>query len=322
MHRWLRTKVCLDAVRARYLFGTTLDEIIARYRPNEGTAWYLTDHLGSVRDIVDGAGQRIDHIDYDSFGVILAETNPAAGDRFKFTGREWNAELGLYYYRARMYTPATGRFMIEDRLGLVAQDTNLYRYVFNRPTTLTDPHGMSSTTGGAVIWGRLKPHVIAGAVSGGIAGFICGFVGGWYSVQDNHLPPAIRESRMYGAAGALMGAALGPISATFLAPIFITAGVALTAAELQQKAKAQTLIFKREILCIILPALVSGIAPKITSRIPKLIPQRFRPRFRIPGLKLARPGGVLRGRNPRGHRRQNGRRTRGSDRADRGSGRG
>ena len=62
-------------VVARYLFGERLDEILARYRPAEGTAWYLTDRLGTVRDIVNAAGALIDHIDYDSFGNVILETN-------------------------------------------------------------------------------------------------------------------------------------------------------------------------------------------------------------------------------------------------------
>ena len=40
-------------VLARYLFGERIDEIIARWTPAGGTAWYLTDHLGIIRDIVD-----------------------------------------------------------------------------------------------------------------------------------------------------------------------------------------------------------------------------------------------------------------------------
>ncbi len=50
-------------VLARYLFGQAMDEIIARYRPGEGTAWYLTDHLGTVRDIVNALGQLINHVE-------------------------------------------------------------------------------------------------------------------------------------------------------------------------------------------------------------------------------------------------------------------
>jgi len=108
----------------------------------EGVRWYLSDHLGTVRDLADSAGEVIDHIAYDSFGNVLSETSPAAGDRFRFTGREFDAATGQYYYRARYYDGRIGRFTSEDPLGLAAGDVNLYRYVSNRPTVLTDGLGL------------------------------------------------------------------------------------------------------------------------------------------------------------------------------------
>jgi RHS repeat-associated protein len=140
VHAWADYDVSGN-VLARYLYGALVDEIVARFRPGEGTAWYLTDHLGTVRDLVNAAGVLINHIDYDSFGNILAQTNPAAGDRFTFTGREWDAELQLYYYRARFYDPRLGRFTSQDPLGFAAGDVNLYRYVGNNPLGATDPSG-------------------------------------------------------------------------------------------------------------------------------------------------------------------------------------
>src|SRR5690606_37137449 len=110
-----------------------------------GTAWYLTDHLGSVRDIVNGVGVVIDTITYDSFGNVVAEANAAGGDRFKFTGREWDAEAGLYYYRARFYDPTLGRFISQDPIGFLAGDANLYRYVGNSPLTFIDPLGLAAS---------------------------------------------------------------------------------------------------------------------------------------------------------------------------------
>ena len=56
-------------------------------------AWYLTDRLGSVRDIVSSSGVELDHIVYDSFGNIVTETNATSGDRFKFAGMEYDSEM-------------------------------------------------------------------------------------------------------------------------------------------------------------------------------------------------------------------------------------
>jgi RHS repeat-associated protein len=88
--------------------------LLARTDAAGATAWYLTDHLGTVRDLADTAGTVIDHVAYDSFGRVTAETNPSAGDRFKFTGRELDTETGLQYHRARYYDAALGRWTQED----------------------------------------------------------------------------------------------------------------------------------------------------------------------------------------------------------------
>ena len=122
--------------------------MLARLDPVSGVPdWYLTDYIGSVRAIVrDASGysnglEVLDEITYDSFGNVLSETNPSAGDRFKFTARELDAALSLYYYRARWYDPQLSRFLREDPLSFTAGDTNLYRYVHNRPNSYTDPTG-------------------------------------------------------------------------------------------------------------------------------------------------------------------------------------
>jgi RHS repeat-associated protein len=51
---------------------------------------------------------------------------------YAFTGREWEPESGLYYYRARYYDLKLGRFMSEDPLGQAA-DVNVYRYALDNP---------------------------------------------------------------------------------------------------------------------------------------------------------------------------------------------
>jgi RHS repeat-associated protein len=114
--------------------------LFARADANGGEGWYWTDHLGSVRLITNAADAVLDRLDYDSFGSVRFEVNPAYGDRFKFTSREWDAETGQYYYRARFYDPATGRFSGEDQAR--ATPGNLYPYVGNSPTMATDPSGL------------------------------------------------------------------------------------------------------------------------------------------------------------------------------------
>ena len=56
---------------------------------------------------------------------------------FLFTGREWDSELGLSYYRARYYRPSLGRFISRDPVF-----ADRYRYVGNNPLNAVDPWGL------------------------------------------------------------------------------------------------------------------------------------------------------------------------------------
>jgi RHS repeat-associated protein len=103
--------------------------------------WYLTDNIGSVRENVNTSGTVLDSITYDSYGNIKTESSPSSGDRFKYASREWDSEIGQYYYRARNYNAAIGRFENEDQVGFRGGDTNLYRYVKNAPVISVDPTG-------------------------------------------------------------------------------------------------------------------------------------------------------------------------------------
>ena len=112
--------------------------------------WALTDHLGSVRDLVAFEDTNNDtikdtaviknHIKYNAFGEIVSESDPTVEHIFGFTGRERDKESDLYYYRNRYYDPTTGRFITADP---VRDDfENTYRYVNNDPVNRTDPSGL------------------------------------------------------------------------------------------------------------------------------------------------------------------------------------
>jgi RHS repeat-associated protein len=135
------------AMTERYLSGpgvvdgAVVDQILARTSAGGTTAWYLTDKLGSVRDIVSTSGSDLDHIVYDSFGNIVSESDPSNGDRFKFAGMEYDSTTGQYYDRARSYSAVAGRFMSLDPRGFAAGARNLYGYVGNGPVNGVDPNG-------------------------------------------------------------------------------------------------------------------------------------------------------------------------------------
>jgi RHS repeat-associated protein len=112
----------------------------ARIDASGNVAWYLTDHLGSVRLLTDNTGAVIDQIDYDAYGNITKETNPTAGDRYKWASGQWQTNVGMYQFGMRWFMPSNGHWLSEDPTGL-GPDTNPYRDVGNEPTNAIDPTG-------------------------------------------------------------------------------------------------------------------------------------------------------------------------------------
>ena len=80
---------------------------------------------------------------YDAYGRIVTETG-ALENPYTYTGREFDEESVLYFYRACYYDARAGRFITEDPIGFGGGDENIYRYAFNNPINLTDPFGLTS----------------------------------------------------------------------------------------------------------------------------------------------------------------------------------
>jgi RHS repeat-associated protein len=126
----------------RYLHGPAIDQILADEQiAEEQLIWTLADNLGSVRDLVNNAGEVESHIDYTAFGAVETITNNLVQTLYGFTGRERDAETGQTYHRARYYDPLVGRWLSEDPIGFSAGDANIQRYVGNDPVNFRDPHG-------------------------------------------------------------------------------------------------------------------------------------------------------------------------------------
>jgi RHS repeat-associated protein len=82
---------------------------------------------------------------YDAFGNLSASTGSLTNP-FQFNAREFDSETSLYYYRARQYDPALGRFLSEDEIGN-DEGLDLYTYVGNSPINFRDPLGLYKLKG-------------------------------------------------------------------------------------------------------------------------------------------------------------------------------
>ncbi len=107
---------------------------------SNAVSYYHFDGLGSVVALSDSDGDSIQSYEYSIYGQVAAE-DPNHPNPYMFTGRRFDFETGLYYYRARYYNPYIGRFLQTDPVGYGA-GMNLYRYCRNNPLGFVDPSGL------------------------------------------------------------------------------------------------------------------------------------------------------------------------------------
>ncbi|MFP4474495.1 MAG: RHS repeat-associated core domain-containing protein [Desulfatibacillaceae bacterium] len=133
-------------VVAQYVYGNRLDEVVAMYR-DSGTYYHHADVLGSTMAVSDASGAIVETYGYDPYGMPTimdpsgnVRANSTIGVTRLYTGRDWEEEVGLYYYRARYLNPRLGRYMSPDPLGY-ADGLNLYEYAHSNPLRYIDPRG-------------------------------------------------------------------------------------------------------------------------------------------------------------------------------------
>jgi RHS repeat-associated protein len=163
------------------LTGLGIDERFARNDVN-GRTVLLTDALNSTIALTDPTGAIKQQYSYDPYGnVTQSDTTTGFTNPYLYTGREADS-TGLYYYRARYYSPTMGRFISEDPIGFHGGQNNFYAYVGGRSIDLRDPQGLLVPE--AILGGLIGAayNVGAGLLSGDCnlwadagAGFLTGF---------------------------------------------------------------------------------------------------------------------------------------------------
>lgn len=131
------------ALLRRYVYGPGIDEPVATIDAGGARTYHHQDGLGSVIALSNGTGAATASFTHGPYG----ETTNAAGTAYRYTGRRIDPETGLYYYRARYYSPNLGRFMQTDPIGYQG-GINLYAYVGNSPVNLGDPLGLQASPQG------------------------------------------------------------------------------------------------------------------------------------------------------------------------------
>ncbi len=142
-------------VLSAFTHGAGIDEPLM-WTSGGTTYFYHADALGSISMISSASGSVIQTNVNDAFGSI--QSGNTLSQPYAFTGREYDAETGLYYYRARYYDPLSGRFISKDPIGLNGDnvnlygyvdsvgkpmnETNLYLYTGDNPVNWTDPEGL------------------------------------------------------------------------------------------------------------------------------------------------------------------------------------
>jgi RHS repeat-associated protein len=124
---------------ARYTDSKSIDDPLSEIRSSM-TSYYNADGLQSVTSLSNTSSTLVSTYAYDTFGNITNSTGTIV-NAFRFTGREFDAETGIYFYRARYFDPRSGRFISEDPSGFRG-GTNFYLYARNSPITLKDPLGL------------------------------------------------------------------------------------------------------------------------------------------------------------------------------------
>nr|WP_275577127.1 RHS repeat-associated core domain-containing protein [Dyella flava] len=158
------------------LTGLAIDERFAR-NDVTGRTYFLADGLNSTIALTDPTGAVKEQYSYDPYGSVTpSDTTTGFTNPYQYTGREADT-AGLYYYRARYYSPLMGGFTSEDPARFFGGQLTFYGYAGGNPVMYRDPTG------------KFIPEAAVGAGVGLVVGIIGGVIagdwgnGGWAGIE-------------------------------------------------------------------------------------------------------------------------------------------
>ena len=133
--------------RVAYVYGLDLIRQAVTPAPGTNTAttyYYGRDGQGSIRYLTDTNGTVVDTYTYDAFGILVSGATSGILNHYRYTGQQWDEDLGMYYLRARYYQPTSGRFWTRDTdEGICEDPLSLHKYLYcgSDPVNRLDPRG-------------------------------------------------------------------------------------------------------------------------------------------------------------------------------------
>jgi RHS repeat-associated protein len=115
----------------------------ARMTKNGTTYYFGYDQVGTLKVVADTSGTVVKNIEYDTFGNIITDSDPAFTVPFGFAGGLHDRDTGLVRFGYRDYDPDVARWTAKDPIGFAGGDTDLYGYCLSDPVDFADPNGLA-----------------------------------------------------------------------------------------------------------------------------------------------------------------------------------
>jgi RHS repeat-associated protein len=273
------------ATAVSYVHG---DDLISMKRPT-GTSYYHYDGQMSTRKLSNASQVTTDSYTYDAFGIELDHTGATVND-YKYTGEQYDPNMGFYYLRARYYSQEVGRFTTEDPFsGRIFDPISLHKYLYAHadPVMHRDPSGMFA----------LMQFLIVSSIMGFLSGLVIGWIrGGWQEAIGAALVGAV-AAPILGLAvlggGYLIAAGFGLSVPVGLAISHSAAGLIFGALGVKELVDAKT-PRQRAAAVVGLVLLVAGAAASWAAAGKQVTiigaRQDCKPLHRVPGFNVLDPG--------------------------------